>query len=341
MKNILVLTLNDLAIAVKNKTLVLVLFIPIFVFIALNLVDKADVEANIINIGMLQDQTYPAEMAQSIEAADQVFAVTWLANQEQALRLLKDHKIDGIVTSNEEQPNSLALLVLKKESLHTIAIVQSFSALQKAVEGHPPSWVAKIDSLQHSSMQRETLPTWILMVILLVGFIILPAQIAEEKEKKLLLGLLQTPIHEAQWLAAKLITGMVLAVTATLLLHLLSNVWPQHIFSYLAFILVGSFCFSAYGVFLGFLCRNQASARTLGVIVYLPHLLPSAMADVSQKLTAVAPLLPSFQLFEPLQSILLEGGSMANRSFALIYLLLLGVVMFYLAYRLMKRRWLM
>jgi ABC-2 type transport system permease protein len=290
---------------------------------------------------MLQDQTYPAEMAQSIEAADQVFAVTWLANQEQALRLLKDHKIDGIVTSNEDQPNSLALLVLKKESLHTIAIVQSFSALQKAVEGHPPSWVSKISSLQHSSMQRETLPTWILMVILLVGFIILPAQIAEEKEKKLLLGLLQTPIHEAQWLAAKLITGMVLAVTATLLLHLLSNVWPQHIFSYLAFILVGSFCFSAYGVFLGFLCRNQASARTLGVIVYLPHLLPSAMADVSQKLTAVAPLLPSFQLFEPLQSILLEDGSMASRSFALIYLLLLGVVMFYLAYRLMKRRWLM
>lgn len=341
MKNILVLTFNDLAIAVKNKTLVLVLFIPIFVFIALNLVDKADVEANIIKIGMLQDQTYPAKIAQSIEAADQVFAVTWLANQEQALRLLKDHKIDGIVTRNEEQPNSLALLVLKKESLHTIAIVQSFSALQKAVEGHPPSWVAKIDSLQHSSMQRETLPTWILMVILLVGFIILPAQIAEEKEKKLLLGLLQTPIHEAQWLAAKLITGMVLAVTATLLLHLLSNVWPQHIFSYLAFILAGSFCFSAYGVFLGFLCRNQASARTLGVIVYLPHLLPSAMADVSQKLTAVAPLLPSFQLFEPLQSILLEGGSMANRSFALIYLLLLGVVMFYLAYRLMKRRWLM
>lgn len=341
MKNILVLTLNDLAIAVKNKTLVLVLFIPIFVFIALNLVDKADVEANIINIGMLQDQTYPAEMAQSIEAADQVFAVTWLANQEEALRLLKDHKIDGIVTRNEQQPNRLALLVVKKESLHTIAIVQSFSALQKAVEGHPPSWVSKISSLQHSSMQRETLPTWILMVILLVGFIILPAQIAEEKEKKLLLGLLQTPIHEAQWLAAKLITGMVLAVTATLLLHLLSNVWPQHILSYLAFILVGSFCFSAYGVFLGFLCRNQASARTLGVIVYLPHLLPSAMADVSQKLTAVAPLLPSFQLFEPLQSILLEDGNMANRSFALIYLLLLGVVMFYLAYRLMKRRWLM
>ena len=341
MKNILVLTLNDLAIAVKNKTLVLVLFIPIFVFIALNLVDKADVEANIIKIGMLQDQAYPAEIAQSIEAADQVFAVTWLANQEQALRLLKDHKIDGIVTNNEQQPNSLALLVLKKESLHTIAIVQSFSALQKAVEDHPPSWVSQISSLQHSSMQRETLPTWILMVILLVGFIILPAQIAEEKEKKLLLGLLQTPIHEAQWLAAKLITGMVLAVTATLLLHLLSNVWPQHVLSYLAFILVGSFCFSAYGVFLGFLCRNQASARTLGVIVYLPHLLPSAMADVSQKLTAVAPLLPSYQLFEPLQSILLEDGSMASRSFALIYLLLLGVVMFYLAYRLMKRRWLM
>ena len=179
------------------------------------------------------------------------------------------------------------------------------------------------------------------MVILLVGFIILPSQIAEEKEKKLLLGLLQTPIHEVQWLAAKLILGMILIIIATLLLHLLSNVWPVHALSYIGLILVGGFCFSAYGVFLGFLCRNQATARTLGVIVYLPHMLPSAMADVSQKLTAVAPFLPSYQLYEPLRSILLEDGTMANMSFDWIYLALLGAVMLSLAYVLMKKRWLM
>lgn len=144
-----------------------------------------------------------------------------------------------------------------------------------------------------------------------------------------------------QWLAEKLLLGMALMIVATLFLHLLSNVWPVHLLSYIGLILVGGFCFSAYGVFLGFLCRNQATARTLGVIVYLPHLLPSAMADVSQQLTAIAPFLPSYQLYEPLRSILLENGNLATMSFDWLYLVLLGVVMFSLAYLLMKKRWLM
>ena len=341
MKNILVLALNDLAIALKNKTLLLVLFIPLFVFISLSMLDKTDTEADRIKIALIQDYAYTPEISRSIAAAEKSIEVTWIENEEHGLRLLQEHKVDGVLTNNDKESGSLALLVLKKESLNTIAIVQSFATLQKAAEGNRPNWISDVRSLHQGDMQRDTLPTWILMLVLLVGFIILPAQVAEEKEKKLLIGLLQTPIHEAQWLTAKLILGMVLIIIATLLLHLLSNVWPVHLLSYIAFMLVGSFCFSAYGIFLGFLCRSQASARTLGVIFYLPHLLPSAMSDVSQKLTSVAPLLPSYQLYEPIQSILLEDGNMANMSFDWIYLFVLGSLMFYLSYLLIKRRWLM
>lgn len=341
MKNTLLLALNDLAIAFKNKTLLLVLFIPLFVFISLNLVDGNDTQASAIKLGLLQDHAYTPEISDSIEAAKHSIEVTWLEDKDQGLRLLKEHKINGLVSNDAQESGNLELLVLKKESVHTIAIVQSFAALQKAAEGDRPNWISDVKGLYEVDIQQETLPTWILMVILLVGFIILPAQIAEEKEKKLLLGLLQTPIHEVQWLAAKLLLGMALMMIATLFLHLLSNVWPVHLLSYIGLILVGGFCFSAYGVFLGFLCRNQATARTLGVIVYLPHLLPSAMADVSQQLTAIAPFLPSYQLYEPLRSILLENGNLATMSFDWMYLVLLGVVMFSLAYVLMKKRWLM
>ena len=168
-----------------------------------------------------------------------------------------------------------------------------------------------------------------------------PSASSRGKRKKLLLALLQTPIHEVQWLIAKLILGMVLIITAVLFLHLLGKFGPVHLFDYIAFIVAGSYCFSAYGIFLGFLCRNQASARTLGVIFYLPHLLPSAMSDVSQKLTAVAPFLPSYQLYQPLRSILLEDGRMVDMTFDWVYLFLLGSLMFYLSYLLIKRRWLM
>ena len=341
MRNILVLLANDLAIAFKNKTFFLVLFIPLFVFVTMNLIDENSTEAGKIKIALLKDEAYAPEIARSIKAADKIFEATWVQNEDEALRLLKEHKVDGVLAKNPQLPGTFSLLVLKKESLHTIAIVQSFAALQKAAEGNRPEWISDIQSLHEGGLQKQTLPTWILMLVLLVGFIIIPTQVAEEKEKKLLLGLLQTPIHEVQWLAAKLLLGMILIFAAILLLHLLSNFGPVHVFDYLAIIVAGSFCFSAYGIFLGFLCRNQASARTLGVIFYLPHLLPSAMADVSQKLTSVAPFLPSYQLYQPLQAILLEDGRLANMTFDWVYLILLGSVMFYLSYWLMKKRWLM
>jgi len=341
MRNILVLVFNDLAIAFKNKTFFLILFIPLFVFVSLNLIDRIDSDASKVKIGLIQHYAYAPEITRSINAAEKLVEVTWVQNEQEGVLLLKEHKIDGILTGNEKAPGSLALLVLKKETPHTIAIMQNFSALQKAAEGNGPDWITDIKPLHQGGVQRETLPTWILMLVLLIGFIILPAQVAEEKEKKLLLALLQTPIHEIQWLIAKLILGIVLIITAVLFLHLLGKFGPVHLFDYIAFILVGSYCFSAYGIFLGFLCRNQASARTLGVIFFLPHLLPSALSDVSQKLTAVAPLLPSYQLYQPLQSILLEDGRMADMTFDWVYLFLLGSLLFYLSYLLMKRRWLM
>lgn len=341
MRNILILVFNDLAIAFKNKTFFLILFIPLFVFVSLNLVDRVNSDSSKVKIGLIQQYAYAPEITQSINAAEKLVEVTWVQDEKEGVLLLKEHKIDGILTRNEKAPGSLALLVLKKDSFHTIAIVQNISALQKAAEGNGPDWITDIKSLHQGGVQRETLPTWILMLVLLIGFIILPAQVAEEKEKKLLLALLQTPIHEVQWLIAKLILGMLLIITAVLFLHLLGKFGPVHLFDYIAFIAVGSYCFSAYGIFLGFLCRNQASARTLGVIFYLPHLLPSAMSDISQKLTSIAPFLPSYQLYKPLQTILLEDGRMVNMTFDWVYLFLLGSLMFYLSYLLMKKRWLM
>jgi ABC-2 type transport system permease protein len=174
----------------------------------------------------------------------------------------------------------------------------------------------------------------------LVSFIIIPAQVAEEKEKKLLSSLLQTPIREIEWLIAKLLLSMILIFTAVLLLHLLNKFNLRNV-NYLAFILVGSFCFSSYGILLGFLCRSQAGARTLGVIFYLPHLLPSVLSDFSKKLTIIAPLLPSYQFYEAIKPILLEQGLTTHLSFEWFYLFLVGLFTFLLSYMLIKNRWLM
>jgi ABC-2 type transport system permease protein len=340
-RNIITLTLNDLAIAFKNKTIFLIIFIPFFVFFSLKLVDITAADVKKINIGLIQKEIYAPVILQTITSADRVFTVSRVSNEEEGKRWLKEKKIDGLLLRSEKEQNSLVLVVLKKESLQTLSIVESFSALQKAVEGNNTNWISDIKPLQEGGIQKQTLPTWILMLVLLVGFIVMPAQVAEEKEKKLLLALLQTPMREIEWLIAKLFSGMILILTAVLFLHLMGNFEPGNILSYLAFIVVGSFCFSSYGIFLGFLCRNQASARTLGVMFYLPHLLPSALSDFSQKLSSVAPFLPSYQFYEPIKSILLDESRISNLSLEWIYLFVVGLVTFFFSYLLMKKRWLM
>jgi ABC-2 type transport system permease protein len=340
-QNIITLTFNDLAISFKNKTIFLILFLPFFVFLSLNLVDKADGDFKKTTIGLIQKERYAPAILKAIASADRVFAVSRVSNEEEGYRRLKEKKIDGLLVRSGKKDNGLVLVVLKKESLLTLSIVENLSALQKAAEGNGINWISDIKALQETGIQKQTLPTWILMLVLLVSFIVMPSQVAEEKEKKLLLALLQTPMREIEWLIAKTLFSMILILLAVLLLHLLGKFNCGNVLSYVAFIGVGGFCFSSYGIFLGFLCRNQASARTLGVIFYLPHLMPSALSDFSQKLTAVAPFLPSYQFYGPVKSILLDNSGMAHLYLEWIYLLLVGLVTFFFAYRLMKKRWLM
>jgi ABC-2 type transport system permease protein len=340
-RNIITLTLNDLAIACKNKTVYLVLFIPLFVFVSLNLVDQKDGAVKQVRLGLIGQEHYSPVIIESIEAADAVFAVSWLADETEGRAWLKEKKIDGLLLRSEQDPQRVELLVPTRASFQTLAIVEGLSAMQLASDGESGNWISAIKPLQNVAVQKQALPTWVLMLVLLVSCIIIPGQVAEEKEKKLLLGLLQTPMRESEWLLAKLASGMILIYLAVLFLHLLGSYDPGNLLSYGAFIGVGSFCFCSFGILLGFLCRSQASARTLGIIFYLPLLLPSALADVSQKLNRVAPFLPSYQFYGPVNAILLEGGSVENFSPELAYLLFVGIAALSAAYRLMKERWLM
>lgn len=341
MKNILTLTVNDLCIAVKNKTIYLILFIPFFVFLSLQLIDKVAADPKTISIGMLQKEVYAPVIVKALGSVGELFAVVTVSDRAAGEKLLQEKKIAGLLLGSTTEPGNVVLVVLKKESLQALSIVESFAALQKIAEGKGSNWISEITPLQKGDIQKQTLPTWTLMLVLLVSFIIMPAQIAEEKEKRLLLALLQTPMREIEWLSAKLLLGMILILISVLFLHLLGNFDFGNALSYAAFLAVGSFCFSSYGILLGFLCRNQASARTLGVIFYLPHLLPSALSDFSQKLTVAAPFLPSYQFYEPIRAILLEDGSLGKLSWEWTYLFGVGLAAFFLAYRLLKKRWLM
>ena len=345
MKNIFILALNDFACSLRNKSFYLVFFIPLFIFVIFYFLDKNNSEMSKFKIGLIHQATYSPRIIKALKMAETSIELIWVNDTEEARNILTEHKVHGFLEesglSTDQSKDQVNLVVLKQDSLQTLALSQLFSKLQSTAEKNNLSWIAEVRSLREGNLQKQTLPTWILMVVLLVAFIILPAQVAEEKEKKLLLALLQTPIREVEWLFGKVLMGIVLIFISIFLLHFLNQIVPANLFVYIAFIIIGGYCFSAFGIFLGFLCRNQASARTLGVVFYLPMLVPAALSDFSQKMKGLLPLLPSAQFYEPLQAFIFEDQGFATVIFSWFYLFFLGSILFWLSYMLMKKRWLM
>ncbi len=341
MKNILILFLNDFACSIKNKSFYLIFFIPVFIFGIFHLLDRNNSEMNKFKIGLIRQANYEPKLMKALQLTEKNLEVVWVNNAEEGQNLLKEHKVYGFLEESLSKKEQLALVVLKKDSPQTLLLAQLFSTLQNAAEKNNVSWISEIRSLREGNIQKQTLPTWILMAVLLVAFIILPAQVAEEKEKKLLLALLQAPISEFQWLMAKTGIGIFLTLISVVLLHIFSQVIPTNLFAYIAFIFIGSYCFSNFGIFLGLLCRNQASARTLGIVFYLPLLVPAALSDFSLKMKGLLSLLPSYQFYEPLQIIIFDDGRSTGLIFSWLFLLFLGSILLGLSYWLIKKRWLM
>jgi ABC-2 type transport system permease protein len=341
-RTIITLLTHDLAVAFKSKTLYLVVCIPLFVFATLTLVDPPGTQVTRLNIGLVKTESYAPVFLTSITSVPDLFAIHWASGQLNAIKLLNERVMDGILTPDTTDPSRLQLTVVKQASSETLIMMQRLAAVQISAEGNGPGWLATVRSLQTSSIKRQTLPTWILMMILLVSFIVLPSQIAEEKEKQLRQGWMQTPVREIEWLAAKLAYGIVLMLTSVVALQWMDGEsFATHGVSYLVMLCSGGFCFGALGICLGLLCRNQASARTLGVLSYLPLLLPAALSDMSQDLRRVAPLVPSYHFYEPIRAMLLEDCGLGAFIQAWIILVSIGMLACFASHRLIKKRWLM
>ncbi len=320
--HIAILFLHDLAIAFKNKTFILLLCIPLFVFGLTTFADDKDASASVIALAVAESASPDPGIIAALRSVPEVFSVRVLKSADEGRALLKKGKIDGFLTADETDPSRVGLLVLKNNGTVPLAISHAFLNLQLASAGAGAVWISDISALQTVSAETQALPTWILMVVLLVALFVLPAQVAEEKEKHWLSGLLQTPMTGLEWIAAKLLFTMVLMLFGVMLLQLLGGQFSLP-WTYYLTLLLGGFCFNSVGLALGLSCRNQATARTFGVILYLPLLVPAALSDASARFMEIAKWSPSFALYGPLQSAILYPGTAAF--FPVSWLVLVGL----------------
>lgn len=94
---------------------------------------------------------------------------------------------------------------------------------------------------------------------------------------------------------------LLIVIVLVLLLQILGQVTISNLIGFIAFVILGSYCFCSIGILLGFLCRSQAIARTLGLVFYLPLMIPAALSDFSTQMSWLCPfchLTSSMNLFK-------------------------------------------
>ena len=342
MRSFLNLLAHDLAMAWKSKTVLLIVGIPLLVYATLATVDPAGARGVPLEVALLRTAVYEPAIRAGLAAAPGQVALRWAASEQEAQAWLHRREVAGVLAPAGDGAAGLQLTVLQPAAPETLVLRARLADLQTAAEGGRSEWVTSVRAKETSALARQTLPTWVLMMILLIGFIVLPAQVAEEKEKQLLLGWMQTPVREGGWLAAKLAYALVLVLVAVATLHATSREPVGAAGAgYLALLAAGAFCFGALGVTLGLLCRGAASARALGVLCYLPLLLPAALSDLSPALRRAAVIVPSYQLYQPLRAVLVEDGAPSACFGSCLSLLVTGALAGLVAHQLLRRRWLM
>ena len=105
------------------------------------------------NIGLIQTEQYAPVIVKAITSAGQLFTILPVSNEDEGKRWIKEKKIDGLLLRSVGEHQSVVLVVLKKESLQALSIVESLSALQKAAEGKSASWIMDITPLQEGGIQ--------------------------------------------------------------------------------------------------------------------------------------------------------------------------------------------
>ena len=151
-----------------------------------------------------------------------------------------------------------------------------------------------------------------------------------EREANILRRYKVAPISPAPLLVASMVTGWILYMPSVLLLLTLAHFYylmpvPDHLFSLLLLIGIGSFAMRAIGLIVASVVNSVAESNILIQVMYMPMLFLSGATIPITGLPTVAQIvsqfLPASHLFSGMQGILLRSETIAQNWVAVLALL--------------------
>jgi ABC-2 type transport system permease protein len=349
-KSIYTIFLKDLKTAINDKTILMIIVIPILVSLALPIL-------------MAQVGNMTASVAVYDEGNNSAF-VSYMESQD----------IYNVTTVNSMK--MLNETIINGDASAAVIVPANFSDdLEKGIRPSMEIWInpTKTDSVIFSSTYKEVLmnftnqqfpinikmgiigttengggasllsstgliPMVILLTTVLLGISILPYTLTTEKEKKTLDAILVSPASEKDVIYGKMLFGLGLTMAVSLLVLAVNNGFAGDPIATVLFTLLGSTAFVGIGLLIGSYSNTYMSASVISSIVMLPLIMIPSFAALSDTVAMIAQVLPSTYMYNGLSDSMYGNGTMQGTLTGLAVLLAFNVAIYALTIYMVRKR---
>lgn len=342
--------LKDLKSSISDKTILLIIVIPLLVSIAIPLL--------MMQVG---------SMNASVAVFDQ-------GNNSEFVAYMESLDFYNVTTVNSM--DMLNETIANGDASSAVIIPANFSDdLEKGIRPSMDIWInpSKTDSMIFTSTYKEVLmnytkqqfpvnismyltgtsesgggaslisstgliPMVILLTTVLLGVSILQYTLTTEKEKKTLDAILVSPASEKDVIYGKMLFGLALTMAVSLLVLAINNGFAGNPAATILFTLLGATAFVGIGLLIGSYSNTYTTASVISSIVMLPMILIPSFAALSDSIAAIAKVLPSTYMYNGLSDSMYGNGTLSGTLMGLAALVVFNVAIYALTIFVIRKR---
>ena len=330
-KIVLLIVRKDLKEALKNRTAVMIILLPLFASLMFSLVGSQQLMRN-FELGVSGSDT--AELQNFINSNFKNFNIEKYKSIEAGKEATAAGSIDAALNYNPKHKDIEKRYQIYLDSRNTVnffILKENISQLLAEYHNLNTGPQFEFQAASDFKVSSSILPVWLTVTITMIGLMLISGSFAEEKDNKTLAALLVTRVNIYQIIIAKSLFALVLTLVTSILMGSLNGFLALSInrilLSFLI-ITVSVFVFSGLGLLISLFSSSQSAARSISTVIYFPIIFPALVADVSPLTQKLALFFPTHYLYQALDKILVYQGEKSEVFLELLVLSLFALIFY-------------
>ncbi len=322
---------KDLRESLKNRTILIVIILPVIASVFFSLLSSPQIEKN-FNVGIIEKNNQDLNIFLTKNVKN--FTPFTYNDSNKGIGDVKSGNIDCLIIYKDSK--NYKVYINSRDPVTYLFLKGSIRDILKNYLNIEPQIKLKVVSVNNSKLSTSFLPIWITITMTMIGILIISGNLAEEKDNRTLAALLVTPMDEANIIVGKGLFGFLLSLITVIIMCILNGFLPASFLNFIVLIYlitVASICFTSIGLIIGVFADSQSSARALGTVIYFPLLFPALIYNLSEFTRKLAGFFPTYYLYKGLDKLMYNSYP----GWEILILTFFAILLFVAAYIFFKR----